>query len=172
MTVSGGLLVRNKIFFVAYFVKFRQTPSKFRQIPSNSVKIPSKIIKFRQIPSNFVKFRQIPSNSVKFRTLRFQNDFQKNQKKNTFPRPSLKIRISRLRENAGISQGLQGGGEAPHLGDHLHSSSNTREIRISSDGIGKDCFGIIGNISKTRNFGLLHFHLFSRIAPYYPMLCC
>ena len=71
------------------------------------------------------------------RTLRLQKDFQKILK-NTFPRPSLKIRISRLRENARIPQGR---GEAPPLGDHLHSLSNTREIRISSDGLGKGFFG-------------------------------
>ena len=37
-----------------------------------------------------------------------------------------------------------GGAKPPHpLGDHLHSLSNTREIRLSSDGLGKGFFGFI-----------------------------
>ena len=46
--------------------------------------------------------------------------------------------FSVAREYARIPPGR--GGEPPLLGDHLHSLSNTREIRISSDRLGKVFF--------------------------------
>ena len=80
--------------------------------------------------------------------------------KNPFPGRSLEIRTSRLRDpQEGAPWGC------------LHSFSHTREIRISSDRLGKWIFGFFGNVFKTRNLWICvfsrHFLELSRI-----IRCC
>ena len=66
----------------------------------------------------------------------------KNQSK-TFPKRSLEIRVYWLREYATIPQGGGATAPSPPLGEHLHALSNTREVRISSDRLGKVFFGFV-----------------------------
>ena len=115
--------------------------SVFYLLPSSSSLPPPSLIPHPHSPESAHPGNTTPDsgplNPLYPRTLRFQKDFQKIQK-NTFPRSSLKIRISRLRENARIPQ--RGGRRPPPGGSSAFFKQHSRSIRILSDGLGKVFF--------------------------------